>query len=153
MQVWRLSGRKYLSTAFSGMGGMYAARRWNERGYAIVYTATSPALAAVEYFVNLEPNQAPGDLVMLEAHVPDDQIETLDLSTLPRHWYERDNYECRKIGTDWLRSQRSVGLRVPSVPVRGDWNVLINPEHPAFRQVSITSEESFFYDERMFRKR
>ena len=153
MQVWRLCGNKYLSTAFLGTGGMYAARRWNEKGNLIIYTATSRALAAIEYFVNLEPNQAPDDLVMLEAHVPDAQIEQLDLGRLPGNWYEIDNRECQRMGTEWLKSQRSVGLKVPSVPVRGDWNVLLNPSHPNFSQVSIALQEPFFYDERMFQKR
>lgn len=153
MQVWRLCGKKYLATAFSGLGGMYAARRWNEKGNLIVYSATSRALAAIEYFVNLEPNQAPGDLVMLEARVPDNEIEQLDIRILPRNWREIDNPECRQIGTEWLKSGRSAGLSVPSVPVSGDWNVLLNPSHPRFRRVSIVSQGPFFYDKRMFRKR
>lgn len=152
MQVWRLCGEKYLSSAFSGIGGMYAARRWNEKGSLIVYTASSRALAAIEYFVNLEPNQAPDDLVMLEALVPDTKVEQLNLERLPRNWYEVDNQKCRTIGTEWLKSRTSVGLKVPSVPVRGDWNVLLNPSHPDFHQVSITSQEPFFYDKRMFQK-
>jgi RES domain-containing protein len=153
MQVWRLCGSKYLSNAFSGMGGMYAARRWNKKGNLIVYTAISRALAAIEYFVNLEPNQAPDDLMILEAHVLDTQVEQLDLGSLRSNWYEIDNQECQTIGTEWLKSRRSVGLKIPSVPVRGDWNVLLNPLHPNFSQVSITSQEPFFYDERMFQKR
>jgi RES domain-containing protein len=153
MQLWRLCGSRYLATAFSGMGGMYAARRWNEKGNLIVYTATSRALAAMEYFVNLEPNQAPSDLVMLEASIPDVHIEQLDPGKLPRNWYEIDNWECRAIGTEWLKSRRSVGLKVPSVPVRGDWNVLLNPSHPEFHQVQIATQEPFFYDERMFQQR
>lgn len=153
MQVWRLCAKRYMSTAFSGTGGMFAARRWNDKGNLIVYTATSRALAAIEYFVNLEPNQAPADLVMLEAHVADNQVEDLDIGRLPRNWYEINNQECRRIGTQWLKSCKSVGLKVPSVPVRGDWNVLLNPAHPNFRQVSITSQKSFFYDVRMFKNR
>jgi len=153
MQVWRLCGNKYSSAAFSGMGGMYAARRWNEKGNLIVYTATSRALAAIEYFVNLEPTQAPDDLVMIEARVPDDQIEELDPSRLPRNWYEIDNRECQAIGIEWLRSKRSVALKLPSVPVRGDSNVLLNPSHPDFSQIAIASRERFFYDERMFQRR
>jgi RES domain-containing protein len=132
---------------------MYAARRWNQRGNLIVYTATSRALAAIEYVVNLEPNQAPDGLIMLESHVPDRLVEPLDLAILPRKWYEIDNLDCRTIGTEWLQSRRSVALRVPSVPVRGDWNVLLNPSHPDFPSVSISSREPFFYDERMFTRR
>jgi RES domain-containing protein len=132
---------------------MHAARRWNEKGHLIVYTATSRALAAIEYFVNLEPNQAPDDLIMLEATVPDSRIEQLDISALSRNWFELDSRECRAIGTRWLISMRSVALKVPSVPVRGDWNMLLNPVHPDFSAVSIISKEPFFYDERMFKPR
>lgn len=153
MQVWRLSSARYATHAFSGMGGMYAARRWNQKGHLIVYTATSRALAAIEYFVNLEPNLAPDDLIMLEARVPDENIEQINLDSLPRNWYAIDNLDCRAIGTEWLRSQRSVALKVPSVPVRGDWNVLLNPAHPDFRSIAISSREPFFYDQRMFKPR
>ncbi|MFT4112543.1 RES family NAD+ phosphorylase [Silvibacterium sp.] len=150
MQVFRLSSGRYAEQAFSGVGGMFAARRWNEKGHLIVYTATSQALAAVEYFVNLEPNQAPEDLVMLEAFVPDDQVEELDLNALPQNWFELDSRKCRAIGTDWLKSRRSLALKVPSVPVRGDWNVLLNPAYPDFSTTKIVAREPFFYDERMF---
>ena len=132
---------------------MYAARRWNRKGNLIVYTATSRALAAIEYFVNLEPNQAPNDLIMLEALVPDDQTEQLDLAVLPRNWYETDNPDCQEIGTEWLKSKRSLALKVPSVPVRGDWNVLLNPSHPDFSDIPVIYRVPFFYDERMFQKR
>jgi hypothetical protein len=32
----------------------------------MVYTATSRALAALEFFVNLEPNEAPDDLLIVQ---------------------------------------------------------------------------------------
>ena len=59
MQVWRLFPGRFRDSAFTGVGGLYAARRWNHLGTAIVYTSTSRALAALEFFVNLEPNEAP----------------------------------------------------------------------------------------------
>lgn len=90
---------------------------------------------------------------MLEALLPDDQVEHLDLATLPRNWYQIDNPGCQAIGTEWLKSKRSLALKVPSVPVRGDWNVLLNPSHPNFSDVSVTSRIPFYYDERMFQKR
>lgn len=117
MFVWRLCGSRYQQTAFSGIGGLYAARRWNEKGVLIIYAATSAALAVVEYFVNLEPNQASDDLVMLKASVPHNLVEDLDLDSLSKTWGTLNSRECQKIGTVWLKSLRSVGLRVPSVPV------------------------------------
>src|ERR1039457_6697686 len=67
MQVWRLYPERFRETAFTGAGGLYVASRWNHLGTAMVYTATSPALAALEFFVNLEPNEAPDDLLSAAA--------------------------------------------------------------------------------------
>lgn len=152
MRVWRLCGARFSQAALAGQGGLYAARRWNEKGYLVVYTATSRALAAVEYFVNLEPNQAPGNLLMAEADVPDSLVAKLDFADLPKNWFTLNNRECRRIGTEWLQSRRSAALLVPSVPIRGDWNLILNPAQPDFRRIKLIESIPFLYDQRMFRK-
>jgi RES domain-containing protein len=130
---------------------MYAASRWNHLEIPMVYTATSRALAALEYFVNLEPNEAPDDLLMAEATVSDEFIETLDLKQLPRNWRSLDNQRCRDIGSGWAHSLRSLALQVPSAVVDGDWNVLLNPKHPEFAKVAMGAVKAFRFDERLFR--
>ena len=151
MKVWRLFPARFRETAFTGIGGLYAARRWNHLGAVMVYCATSPALAALEFFVNLEPNEAPDDLLMAEAEIPDELVEQLDLSLLPADWREMNNLVCRDLGSDWVASGRSVALRVPSVVVEGDWNVLLNPRHADFSKIQLAVPKPFRYDERMFR--
>ncbi len=151
MQVWRLFRRRFLSTSFTGAGGMYAASRWNHLEVAMVYTATSRALAALEFFINLEANEAPDDLLMAEAAVPDESIEALDLKQLPRNWRSLNNERCRDIGSEWARDLRSLALKVPSVVVDGDWNVLLNPKHPEFAKVAVGPVKPFRFDERLFR--
>jgi len=151
MQVWRLFPERFPSTAFTGAGALYAAGRWNHLETAIVYTATSRALAALEFFVNLQPNEAPDDLLMAEATVPDACVEAFGPSLLPRNWRGLNNQRCRAIGSEWAASLRSVALKVPSAVVDGDWNVLLNPKHPDFAKVKIRPAKPFRYDERMFR--
>jgi RES domain-containing protein len=151
MRVWRLFPERFQSTAFTGIGGLYAARRWNHLGTAMVYCATSPALAALEFFVHLEPNNAPDDMLLAEAEVPDDLVDTLDPSLLPDTWRTLDNLVCRDLGTGWVASGRSVALRVPSAVVEDDWNVLLNPKHPQFHKIAIAEPRPFHFDERMFR--
>ena len=150
MRVWRLCGARYSEAALTGQGGLYAARRWNEKGHPIVYTATSRALAAIEYFVNLEPHQAPGDLLMAEVDVPDALIDRLELAPLPKDWFTQNNSECRRIGMEWLKNRRSAALLVPSVPIRGDSNMILNPVHPEFARVKLIKTVPFYYDLRMF---
>ena len=117
----------------------------------MVYAATSRALAALEFFVNLEPIEAPNDLLMAEATVPDSCVEAIGLNVLPSNWRGLNNQRCRDLGSEWAASGRSVALKVPSVVVDGDWNVLLNPKHPDFSKVKIGPAKAFRYDERMFR--
>jgi RES domain-containing protein len=151
MDLYRLFPGHYRETAFTGVGGLYAARRWNHLGTLMVYAATSRALAALECFVHLDPNDSPVDLLMAEAEIPDELVTDLDLASLPENWRELDNRVCRDLGTEWARSGRSAALRVPSVVIEGDWNLLLNPRHTDFSRMEIRSFRPFHFDERMFR--
>src|SRR5208282_3410332 len=102
-----------------------------------VYTATSRALAAIEFFVNLQPNDAADDLLLGEATIPDNLVEQLNAGSLPPGWRELNNLACRDLGTDWAKSGRSVAFQVPSAAVDEDWNVLLNPKHAAFGKIKL----------------
>jgi RES domain-containing protein len=43
------------------------------------------------------------------------------------------------VGDAWARSRRSLALRVPSAIVAGGFNILINPDHPDFRRLTVDS--------------
>lgn len=151
MRVFRLFPEHFRETAFTGIGGLYAARRWNHRGTVMVYTATSRALAALEFFVNLDPIDAPDDLLMAEAEIPDELVEQLDHRLLPSGWRELNNLACRDLGSRWAASGRSVAIQVPSAVVEGDWNLLLNPRHADFNRIKLIAPKPFRYDGRMFR--
>ncbi len=70
MRLWRICRRRYAADAASGEGARLYGGRWNSRGVSVVYASTSLALAAIETFVNLEPNLQPGDLVSIEGEIP-----------------------------------------------------------------------------------
>src|SRR5438270_565365 len=71
MRFWRICRRRYTADAESGEGARLFGGRWNSRGVRVVYASTSLALAAMETFVNLEPNLRPADLVFIEGRIPD----------------------------------------------------------------------------------
>ena len=151
MQLWRLYPERFRETAFSGVGGLYVASRWNHLGTEMVYCATSPALAALELFVNLDPIEVPVDLLMAAVEIPDDQIEQLELELLPSDWHELNSLVCRDLGSGWAASGRSAALRMPSAVVDGDWNVLLNPRHADFSKIQVAALKPFRFDGRMFR--
>jgi RES domain-containing protein len=71
MRFWRICRRRFTADAATGEGARRYGGRWNSRGVRMVYASTSLALAAMEIFVNLEPNVQPTDLVSIEGEIPD----------------------------------------------------------------------------------
>lgn len=118
----------------------------------MVYTSTSLALAAVEIFVNLEPNLAPDDYVSIALDVPDSlATERIETKTLLGDWYRSRNESLRRLGDEWIRLARTVRMFVPSAVIRGDWNMLLNPAHADFAKIKFQDPEPFGFDARMFR--
>ena len=118
----------------------------------MVYTSTSLALAALELFVHFDPSQAPDDLVSIAATLPPNiKTETVELAALPADWRRIDHPAPRDLGTEWAKSKRTVALRVPSAVIADEWNVLLNPAHPAFARITVSDPRPFRYDQRMFR--
>lgn len=152
MHFWRICRRRYAAEAASGAGARLYGGRWNSRGVSVIYASTSLALAAMETFVNLEPNQAPSDLVSIEGDIPDEvEIIRVDLTALPARWRESRDESFRQFGDDWVRGGASVALLVPSAAIRGEWNVLLNPAHREIPRIKFKSPQPFQFDARMFR--
>ena len=152
MRFWRMCRERYAATAANGEGARLYGGRWNSRGVRMVYASTSLALAAVEIFVNLEPNLLPGDLVFIEGEVPE-ALGTgrLELKQLPEGWHRARDESLRRFGDEWIRAGQTVGLLVPSAAIRGEWNMLLNPAHPSFPKVKFHETRRFEFDARMFR--
>src|SRR2546423_10737797 len=111
MRFWRICRRRYASEAASGEGARLYGGRWNSRGIRVVYASTSLALAAVETFVNLEPNLRPADLVSIEGEIPESvKIARLDANTLSPRWRETRDESLRRFGDDWVHAEATAAL-------------------------------------------
>jgi len=152
MRFWRICRRRYAAEAATGEGARLFGGRWNSHGVRVVYASTSLALAAVETFVNLEPNLRPADLVSIEGEIPEGiEVARLELKELPANWQETRDESLRRFGDEWIRGGRSVAMLVPSAAIRGEWNVLLNPGHRDFPKVKLQEARPFAFDARMFR--
>ena len=152
MRFWRICRRRYAADAASGEGARLYGGRWNSRRVRVVYASNSLSLAAVETFVNLEPNLRPADLVSIEGDIPDAvKVEKLYPDILPSHWHKMRDESLRRFGDDWVHAGHSAALLVPSAAIRGEWNVLLNSAHADFAKITFRAPQPFEFDARMFR--
>ena len=151
MKIWRICRERYASEAFSGEGARRFGGRWNSRGVPMVYASASLALAAIELFVHLEPGQMPKDLVSIASELPEGEPNLRwETSALPANWWSDELGPMREMGDNWIRGQQSLAVLVPSLPIRPEWNVLVNPLHPRIREIRHESTQPFVFDARMF---
>ena len=151
MRFWRICRERYAEEAATGEGARLFGGRWNSRGVRVVYTSTSLALAAVETFVNLEPNLQPKDLVSIEGEIPDGvEIIRLDEKLLPPDWYATRDDSLRHFGDQWIREAQTVALLVPSAAILGELNLLLNAAHQEFPKIKFRDPQPFRFDVRMF---
>jgi RES domain-containing protein len=158
MRIWRICRAVYSAEAFSGEGARRFGGRWNSRGVPMVYCSSSLALAAIELFVHLEPSQVPDDLVYVSAELPEREPgATFDPASLPADWWTEDALtgagSTRALGDEWIRSVRSLAAMVPSVPIRPEWNVLVNPTHSRMAELKTDAAQPFVFDARMFQRK
>jgi hypothetical protein len=68
-------------------------------------------------------------------------------------WGAEDQIVSRMYGDQWLIGKRSAVLLVPSVVTQGrERNVLINPEHPDFDQMTAAEPQDVHWDRRLFQR-
>jgi len=106
----------------------------------------------LEYFVHLDADDAPPDLVLATAEIPGDlPNERVAADDLPSHWRRSPApAELARIGDDFVRKAEFCVLIVPSALAPHENNWLLNPQHANFRRVTVSSPEPLSYDARMF---
>lgn len=115
----------------------------------MIYSSEHLSLAVLEILTHLTREELP-DLVAHEIAIDDRRIETLGDAAAKRIRRARwSRAVTRAIGDRWLEERRSLGLRVPSVIVPREANVIINPEHPAAVELEVVSSEPFRFDPRL----
>jgi RES domain-containing protein len=152
--VWRLTATRFADRAYTGEGARLYGGRWNHAGTPLVYTSGTLSLAAVEYFVHLEPDIAPDHLAARAAEIPGDlRIPVLSLADLPVNWRSYPAPErLKELGTGWARSRVSVALSVPSAVIPHERNLLLNPLHPDYIRIRLLPPEPFSFDPRMWKR-
>lgn len=112
--------------------------RWNDPGVPIVYTAESRSLASLEVLVHTEDVRLLSDVQWIAISVTIDEALIEALHPLPADWTSLPAPQStREAGSRWLKEARSAVLKVPSIVVHGEFNYLLNPQHPDFARLEI----------------
>jgi RES domain-containing protein len=121
--------------------------RWTPAGVRCVYTSLSPATAMLEFLAHLE-GRTPTDLLLAVGMIPAESVlaEINEPSTWAEMPYRR---EVQEVGASWIRSGRSLGMRVPSAICRDECNLLLNPGHPGFATLQLIALRPISIDERL----
>ena len=153
MRVYRL-GKSAYATDLSGKGAEKAGGRWNSKGVAILYTSDSRALSTAEIAVHTPLGNLPKDYTLVSIEIPDELlIGTISQDQLPPDWKVfPHNHSTQEIGDAFIKQSIYPVLKAPSAVVQGEFNYLLNPNHPDFHRIKIVASENFEFDDRLFLK-
>lgn len=149
MDVYRISSGLYIKD-LTGLGPKSYGGRWNYRGVPAIYTSETRALAALEFLVHVKTRKA--DNLKIATIAIQDSIIPMEfrIETLPKGWRDHPPpVKLAELGTDWLKSLKSLMLRVPSAVIPNEVNLIINPMHKDMKYVKIIHVEDFTYDKRL----
>lgn len=97
-------------------------------------------------------DQLPHDLVLSVLEIPNEQELYLRyaVKNLPIGWDALPSSTAAiNIGDQFLLSTKYLGMIVPSAVMPEAFNVMLNPNHPAFSAVTITVVRTFEFDSRL----
>lgn len=119
----------------------------------MIYAAENRSLAMAEVLVHLSLAMLPKDFMMLTIFIPDEiEVFNLPVSQLSDGWNSFPHRRItQELGDRFIIEQQYAVMRVPSVVTQGDFNLLINPAHPLFKEISIVRKATFPFDQRIFK--
>lgn len=153
MRVYRIAKRGYIED-LSDEGARLNGGRWNKKGTSLLYTSETRSLATVEYLVHIPMSIIPKDICIAQIEIPKEiSTHTIDEKELPQNWSAYPApMKLSEIIENLIKENDIPVIRVPSVIVKGEWNILINPKHKDFRKITISEISEWYLDERLLRK-
>ncbi len=151
--AWRVDNRKWSARSFDGIGASLEGGRWNSSGVPVIYASEHLAMAAQERFIHL-PRPLPRSSLYVRFGLRFGGLAVTRLGPpdLTSDWRAEPAPEStQKIGDAWVAAARTAILAVPSALYPEETNYVLNPAHPDFRRIEVSSPEPFTFDPRMAR--
>lgn len=155
MRAWRIATDTptYPSEDLSGAGAKTTGGRWNSKGNAMLYCASSIALATLETVVHLSAGGLPLNRYLVQIDIPDSvwgKRQQLSAQSAAVGWDALPaGMVSIQVGDVWLASRASAVLGVPSIIVPEESNILINPLHSDSQMITAKKIRKWLYDPRL----
>ena len=154
MEVFRITKQKYAND-LSGKGAELFGGRWNPIGIPALYTSENRALATLELLVHTPRKLLPQSYVLLTIAIPESlelEIITLDAKQLSGDWNSLQAKEwTEEIGRKYFNELNALGIQVPSAIIKEEYNVVLNPLHPKYEQITIIDQSDIKIDQRLLK--
>jgi RES domain-containing protein len=151
MQLFRITREKYAGD-LSGEGAKLYGGRWNRPGVAALYLSQARSLALLELLVHFSSAAAlKMNYVFITIEVPDELIVGLN-NELVGQTLTKFNNESLWLITEQLFFDKNIfAIKVPSVIIPDEYNVIINPKHEAMNSIAVKNIQTTLMDDRLFK--
>lgn len=152
MNVYRIAIKEH--SGLDGIGGLFGPGRWHNKGNLVIYTSEHASLAAWEKIVHVTSfENLPRNILLVKIEVPDSiEVQSVPQKVLVSGW---DGFpfvpETMEYGSAFLRKKEHLALKVPSVIIPDESNIILNPLHPDIHQCKVISTIPFVFDKRIAR--
>ena len=127
-----------MDSAFSGKGAEIYGGRFNTPGKKAVYASDHLSLSVLEMLVQVNNRERLQNYLCIPFELDEKYIKTMSANDLPGGWDSIPyNSISQEYGYMWLESKMTVALRVPSIVIPQEYNLILNPEHKHFNKLKI----------------
>jgi RES domain-containing protein len=149
MELYRIAHKLYAD--LEGIGGISYSGRWHNAGQRVVYLSERASLCAWEKFVQYESvDKIPLELVLMTIFVSKPSIIEIPETKLIKGWNNFPHFkQTMDYGSDFLKDNNCLLLKVPSAVIPSEYNYILNPKHPQFVKCKITNIVPFKFDKRI----
>jgi RES domain-containing protein len=141
MSIWfRGAQNQQPEIVFSGDGGLYVAGRWNHKGTKAVYCSQSISLCTLEWLSHNGLSVSGFSYYKFSIEIPDELIVKYISSDLPKEWKNTPSPNLNRdfAAKNFYAPNQYLAMAIPSVMVPEEYNLVLNPLHPAFAEVKKT---------------
>jgi RES domain-containing protein len=147
--VFRICGKKYSPKDPSG-AALSSEGRWHIKGERVLYFSNSLATCILELKANgVSYNTIRNSHHYCEAFLPPDGSMEIAPTSLYESGWQRSKAGTQAFGSQWMRDNRSLILKVKSAVLAVEENYLINTNHPQFPLIKFSEPKPTELDPRL----